>query len=125
VFPTDPTWAIWAQREAHERSLRDEPDVVREAYVAAAAQWIIWYGQSLFRQVLFTVLPDDLRAWNPGPLYPGKADLSLQRWHFWRDGFKAVATEQCGEKSASQQECKNLAAKAARLMDSLEENMTF
>lgn len=59
----------------------------------AAAQWILWYGQILFNQVLFPgdVSSEDLQHWTSGPLYYGKNGLDLQRWHFWRDGFNAVA----------------------------------
>lgn len=63
--------------------------------------------------------------WAPGPLYGGKAHLTLNRWHFWRDGYRAVAS--CGKEKEKgySQECKSVAAKAAALMDALEENMTF
>ena len=39
IFRADPTWAIWAQREAHEIG-RKEHGSVRDGYVLAAAQWI-------------------------------------------------------------------------------------
>lgn len=128
IFCTDPTWAIWAQRGAHEGWLNDEDeDKFHDIYVLAAAQWILWYGQSFFKQVLSPgdVTLDDLQCWSPGPLYDGKRFLSLHRWHFWRDSFKAVACgEQGGEKGLGQ-ECMTVAAKAADMMDSLEKNMTF
>ena len=126
IFPTNPTWAIWAQREAHE-TRREGQGSFHDVYVSAAAQWILLYGQSFFKQVLFPgdVSSDDLRLWNPGPLYDGKAYLSLQRWHFWRDGFNAVASDEKEEEKGFGQECKMVAAKAAEMMDSLEKNMTF
>lgn len=144
IFRTDPTWAIWAMREAFEKlQQKEEPD--GDTCVLSAAQWILWYGQSLFKQVLYPCdTPDDLRPWNPGPLYRGKAELSLHRWHFWKNGFKAVASSRTGEEKAHgwrdhfkaaasggkekgsySQECIKVAAKAASIMDSLEENMTF
>ncbi|KAI9837081.1 MAG: hypothetical protein M1819_000730 [Sarea resinae] len=127
IFRTDHTWAIWAQRDALENPQEDQ-GVIRDAYVLAAAQWILWYGQSLFKQVLShgEVSPKDLQYWKPGPLYNGKADLSLHRWHFWRDAFAAVASsETIEEKGGYGQECKNVSAKVAAMMDSLEQNMTF
>jgi hypothetical protein len=65
--------------------------------------------------------------WSPGPLYHGKAHLTLDRWHFWRDGYKAVASsgKEEDEKKWYSQECKDVAAKAAAMMDALEKNMTF
>ena len=39
IFRADPTWAIWAQREANEIG-RKEHGSVRDGYVLAAAQWI-------------------------------------------------------------------------------------
>ena len=182
IFSTDPLWAIWTQREAHEDRRRSEfpgqdQDCVRDAYVMAAAQWILWYGQTLFKQLLSPRKTSDknYQYWEPGPTHNGKALLSLHQWHFWRDGFRAVAswskrkkprsnhkatlslhrwhfwrdgfravasghTEEKGEKKGEKkekienceeaqkgysQECKNLAMRAANLMDSLEQNMTF
>ena len=121
---TSPTWAIWAQREAHERGV--EVDVsLRAPYLLAAAQWILLYGQALYKQVL---CPEDVsavnsRLWKPGSLYHGGADLSLHRWHFWRDSFRAAAagTEEKGFDS----ECQIWAARAADMMDALERNMAF
>ena len=127
IFGTSPTWAIWAQRDAHEGlpAYTENEKIPKEIYVLAGAQWIFWYGQSFFKQVQFPgeVSSSDLQAWTPGPLYDGKAHLTLDRWHFWRDGYKSVAI---GDKEDGySQECKIVAAKAAALMDSLERNMTF
>ena len=68
---------------------------------------------------------DDLQASKPGPLYPGKAGLSLDRWHFWHEGFKAVAREGDGGKNAYGEECVKVAVRAANIMGVLQENMTF
>lgn len=127
IFRTDPTWAIWAQREAHEEKRLEEPGLIRDEYMMAAAQWILWYGQTFFKQVLFSreVSLDTLRSWSPGPLYDGTRFLSLHRWHFWRDGFNAVASGEKEDEKGFGQECKVVAAKAAAMMDSLEKNMTF
>lgn len=126
IFRTDPTWAIWAQREAHEKRLEGLGSV-RDEYVLAAAQWILWYGQSFFKQVLFSgeVSLDEMRSWSPGPLYDGTKFLSLHRWHFWRDQYKAVASGEKEDEKGFGQECKIVAAKTAELMDWLEKNMTF
>ena len=127
-FSTDPTWAIWPQSDEHETDQEDQEDQgsIRDAEMLAAAQWILWYGQSFLKQILFRedVSTDTLQMWSPGPLYDGKSFLSLHRWHFWRDSFSAVASEEKREKGFGQ-ECKTVAGKAADLMDSLEKNMTF
>ena len=142
VMRTRPTWAIWAQREAHEEGRLKEDAALREVPVMAAAQWIFWYGQSFFKQVLYPgdVTSKDLQHWTPGPLYHGKNYLDLQRWHFWRDGFNAVAASSSssslsggkgGEKGNATgeegygDECRRLAKKAANIMDALEREMTF
>jgi len=129
VIHTSPTWAIWAQRDAFEgrEPYRERPGVPDDIYILAAAQWILWYGQSIFKQVLFPgeVSSDHLRKWNPGPLYDGKAHFTLHRWHFWRVGYNAVASSEKEKKKGYSQECKNVAAKAAAMMDALEKNMTF
>lgn len=128
---TDPTWAIWALREAHEEICKEEGkfrQLVRDELILAAAQWILWYGQSLFKQILFQgdVDPDDLvKSWCPGELYRGEGGLSRGRWRFWRDGFGAVAAWGGGEKEGYGEECVRVAARAAEIMEALEENMTF
>ena len=131
ILSTDPTWSIWAQRDAHEGDARipkKESGIIRGAYVMAAAQWIFWYGQSLFKQVLYPgdISGTELQHWMPGPLYDGKASLSLHRWHFWRDRFEAVASEATDKKRGKgvSQECKTMAMRAAKLMDALEQSMT-
>ena len=101
---------------------------MRQYYVLAAAQWILWYGQSFFKQVLF--LDDEnikhSRAWSPGPLYSGTSALSLHRWRFWKESFRTVALAgKDEEKGGYGQECRTVAAKAADMMDSLEKNMMF
>ena len=128
IVHTSPLWAIWAQRDAHEGRgpYTEEDGVPSEIYVLAAAQWILWFGQSFFKQVLFPgdLSPDDLRMWSPGPLYNGKAHLTLDEWHFWRDGYNAIASSGKEDKGYTP-ECKNVAAKVAAIMDALEQNMTF
>ncbi|KAI9842659.1 MAG: hypothetical protein M1838_003050 [Thelocarpon superellum] len=100
TFCTDPSWAIWAQRNAHEtgtrHSGRDDEERGHEAYVMAAARWILLYRQSVFKQVRsppIDVSAHDLRAWSPGLLYHGPVTppLSLARWHVWRDSFRTEA----------------------------------
>jgi len=124
IFRTDPTWAIWAQREAHE-NIPAEEFSIHAAYVLAAAQWILWSGQSLFKQVIVTgdVSPRELQFWTPGPLYGVDSQLSLRRWRFWKDGFSNVAFSGEKEEKALVQECNKVAAKASQLMDSLERSM--
>jgi hypothetical protein len=90
IVATDPTYAISAMRRA-------------------------------FKQILYPGdIRDDLRPWSAGPLYDGKPLLTLHRWHFWKDGFKAIE----GEDERSD-ECKRVAAKAADLMACIEKNLTF
>ncbi|KAL8831639.1 MAG: hypothetical protein Q9191_000753 [Dirinaria sp. TL-2023a] len=124
IIRTNPNWAIAAMREAHEESLEAKADV-RDALVMAAAQWIFWYGQSLFKQVICPgdVSEIDLRQWRPGPLYDGKAELSLRRWHFWKDSFNNIDFAGSEKALGFGPECKDVAVKAAQLMESRELNM--
>lgn len=126
IVPTNPTWFIWVQRDAHETPI-EEQGSVRDAYILGAAQWVFWCGQSFFKQILYPgeISTDELRKWSPGPFYSGQTFLSLQRWRFWRDSFNAVACKEKEEENGYSEECKTVAGKAANLMDSLEENMMF
>ena len=87
----------------------------------------MWYGRSLFAQVLVPgdVSSDDMRKWRPGPLYNGTASITLARWHFWRDGFRAAAAGESEKATGLDRECQMVANKAAAMMDSLEVCMTF
>lgn len=73
--------------------------------VAAAAEWIIHGGDSLFDEISetrFELAMDDRngeegnegthqRQQTPvGPLYKGKAGCSLDRWRFWKQRFGEV-----------------------------------
>jgi Protein of unknown function (DUF3632) len=120
IWPTDSTYAIWALRDALETNHKN--GTIRDSYILAGAQWILWYGQSLIKQVLFhgDVSSNDLQKWQPGPLYNGKPLLDLPRWRFWKDGFRAIT----GEEGVSD-ECKIVAGKVAEMMDSFEKNLTF
>ena len=125
-FPHQSTWVIWEQREAHETP-REKQDSMCDIYVLAAAQWILSYGQSFFKQALFPrdVNSDNLRLWKPGPRYDGNARVSFQRCHFWRDRFIAEAPGERRRKKGRGEECMVVAAKAAESMDSSERSRTF
>jgi hypothetical protein len=120
-----PLFAIWAMRDAFEYNPDDEKypfEGIQDQKVLAAAQHILWNGQSLFKQVMYPgdVSSDDMQSWEPEPLYDGKPLLSLDRWRFWSRGFQAAAGN-----SALGDECRSVARKAANTMDSLEQSMMF
>ena len=127
IFRADPTWPLWAQRDAHEGgSKRGE----HETLVLAAAQWILWSGQSFYKHLLFPGEAKDRWGWNPGKLYDGSRDrdvFSLRRWHFWRDGFRAAAegTDLMVDEKGAGREVMEVSRRAAEIMDALEKNMTF
>ena len=127
IIHTSPLWAIWAHRDAHEGrpNYTKESGVPDEIYLLAAAQWILWYGQSLFKQVIFAgeIFSDDLQMQAPGPYYDGKAYLTIHRWRFWKDGYIKVAAS--GKEEGYSQEYKDVAAKAVALMNAFENNMMF
>lgn len=106
VFGCDPTYAIWAMRFALETDLSSKDKEVRSTFVLGAAQWILWYGQSLFKLTsqpdLFEGASNEWKGWEPGPLYHGKASLFLDRWQFWKRRFGDIinggdVTEECRE----------------------------
>lgn len=74
------------------------------------------YGQFFSLKVQYPekLTSDDLRCFAPGPLYLGKAHLSLDRWRFWRNGYDAVAGER-HEVKGIVRECRLVAAKAVQL----------
>jgi hypothetical protein len=82
-------FALWQVRYALEEETKYPED--KDCRVAAAAQWIIHSGQSIFRMIL---TPDDLspgsKALLPGRLYDGEAGYSLHRWRFWKERLKGL-----------------------------------
>jgi hypothetical protein len=94
---------------------------MRDQQVIAAAQYILWDGQELFKHVLCPDSIEDTKNWEPGLLYFGDASLSLKRWRFWKDGFRKAA----GEDSGLSDECRKVSTRAATLMEALEARMIF
>lgn len=89
-----------------------------------AAQLILWYGQGLFNLIL---LPEELE---PEPDYTvprwlgaepdARGPLTLKTWLVWREGFLDAS-----ESSDYGAECREVAKKAANIMDTLQKSMTF
>ena len=122
ILEAEPTWAIWSLREAHEDREREADP---SACVLAAAQWIRWWGQGLFQQVLCPEPRDTTRkkAWYAGPRWTGDADLTIQRWRFWRDEFRTIANGTWDGEHIYTEECKTVSAKTAGIMQALEDGM--
>lgn len=95
------TWsgfALWTMRDALEASHEKESSTVHEACIMTAAQWILWDGQGLFNAS---------KSWNK--------DVTRKKWQAWKKEFiKAASSGQFG------QECRVVAAKAAKRMDALD-----
>jgi hypothetical protein len=117
----------WAFEERKRRSEPWEQDYD----VMAAAQWIIWNGQALFKAIIYTEgdgddvknngssvahywqLGDDLKG---SPMTP----CSIERWRFWKTSFEAVQSD-----PDAMDECKMVSSRAADLMGSIERSMLF
>lgn len=82
-----------------------ESHAVRDAWVLGAAQWIIWGGQGLFKQVVLPV---------------SDGQITMKEWKEWKANFyMVVASEKYGE------ECISAANRAVDIMDALEKGMSF
>ena len=120
--------AIWALRYAFEQPNKQEVyENVKDIYISGAAQWILWYGQRLFQSLMFSgeVTRDQLKSWQPGPLYIGKPGLSIHRWRFWQNAFLKVASGHDEGEKGHGEECRSLALRAADIMGALERSMSF
>lgn len=123
-----PTFAVWEMRDAFEteRGGKDEGQgKIHQYHVMAAAQWILWDGQEIFKYMVnpLPISDVDARLWRLGDgcTLSSVPVVSLARWQFWKEGFKAAGAGG-GEGS---HECKDLAGRAAALMDAIEQSMTF
>ncbi|KAL3476732.1 hypothetical protein BJX99DRAFT_258066 [Aspergillus californicus] len=125
IHPYRPSSAIQTLRSAFEERMEDEEDYfqgMKDQSILAAAQYILWSGNELFKAVSYAgdVEESDQGAWHPGPLYDGDWTLNLQRWRFWKGGFEAaVQDESLGE------EARDVADRAAKLMGVFESTLVF
>ncbi|KAL2841845.1 hypothetical protein BJY01DRAFT_236210 [Aspergillus pseudoustus] len=125
VFSNHPTFMIWTMRSAFEENPEDDPEYfagMKDQCILAAAQYILWSGQEQFKRISFIgdVNPSTLQDWKPGPLYEGDTGFTLDRWRFWKAGFRAAA-----EDSGVGAEARDVAGKAAGLMDAFENSLLF
>jgi hypothetical protein len=126
--------ALFAMRVAFDTGDATDasyPQEVRDGYVLAPAQWILWSGQMLFKTLLFGPAVWDVEAQRWVSVPRGlktdtsadgkpKYQSSLDRWRFWRDCFETAS--RCDARSG---ECRAVAARAVLLMNALEESMAF
>ncbi len=106
-------FCLWTMRDAFRTSSPSSLDeAVFSCYIAAAAQWIIHSGQTLFQIVRFREKTSDT---------PGAEQLDLNNWRLWKNGFREAGKMEHGIKVESKQ----LAVNAADLMDVLERTMLW
>jgi Protein of unknown function (DUF3632) len=99
-----------------------ESPAERDAWVLGAAQWILWYGQGLFKLILWPGdWYDDEKRRHEACRWPDEKwrQFTLRNWHAWRDRFRHVAGS-----DGFGYECKTVAGKAADTMDVLERGMS-
>jgi hypothetical protein len=123
VMGNSPGKSIETLRVAFEWK-KPEETWERDCNTMAAAQWIIWHGQTLFKLVIYDSPKEngERDPWWFGEAFAGPPmqPRSIERWRFWKSEFEAVEKE-----SDASEECKTLAKRAARFMASLEETMFF
>lgn len=119
-----PSYAIWEMRDAFVTDLgaNSQDRELHQCHIKAAAQWILWDGQEIFKYMAnpLPVSEGDTRLWQIGDRYTMLAvpEVSLARWRLCKEGFGAAGAEG-GDGS---QECRDLARRAAALMDAIENN---
>lgn len=125
-----PTFAVWEMRDAFEtervgKSKGQRQRQLHDYHVMAAAQWMLWDGQEIYKYMAnpLPVSDVDEKTWWLGNCCTPSSMLvvSLARWQFWKEGFKAAGAEGGGRSL----ECKDLAGRAAALMDFIEKSMSF
>ncbi|KAK7702412.1 hypothetical protein SLS64_009704 [Diaporthe eres] len=123
-----PSFAVWEMRdafEAEQSAKGEDQDQLHQYHVMAAAQWILWNGQEIYKYMAnpLPVSDVDEKTWWLGDCCTPSSMpvVSLARWQFWKEGFRAAGAER-GDGSL---ECKDLAGRAAALMDVIEKSMSF
>ncbi|OBT80655.1 hypothetical protein VF21_00499 [Pseudogymnoascus sp. 05NY08] len=118
-IPTTRT-VLYVMSRTFEGSHENETSDIRDAWIMGAAQWILWTGQSLIKLHLDPI--GQMRhkgtpIQNIEVIITTKP-ITLQMWHTWTSEFrKASESDQFGE------ECRDVAKRAADLMEALEKAM--
>ncbi|MCO5559013.1 hypothetical protein L7F22_012604 [Adiantum nelumboides] len=74
------------------RSMR--ANCCRMSMSPAAATWILEAGHLMYELAVKAQPPDNIqRAANGGSLWAGRIWYSLERWAFWKQGFRAVMAQ--------------------------------
>lgn len=118
------TDAVKTLNQAFSISEREgEPAAVQDAWVLGAAQWILWYGQGLFKQILCSDPPLDQSPVQDEPESSkrrGSRHATMHQWAHWKAGFRGVV----GRKDTTD-ECIHVAANAVEMMEVLEKGMSI
>ncbi|KJR86524.1 uncharacterized protein SPSK_02563 [Sporothrix schenckii 1099-18] len=118
--PPGPGFDIF--RDLFETDKQYSSAFVKNTLVKGAAQWVLWNGHGMFSYILYDQDGDGrfvAKVGNAAGLPPFQA-RSVERWRYWASKFEEVGTW-----SDATDECKDLAARAARIMHALAENMVF
>ncbi|OJJ51771.1 hypothetical protein ASPZODRAFT_163556 [Penicilliopsis zonata CBS 506.65] len=113
----DIIYAIWNFRELlEEEAAYKHNAALYSASMAGASVWIIYAGQSLFKEVVHSPRASSLNetSWRTGTLYDGPI-LGFPRWSFWRKTLDAAR-----ESPRVGDDTRVLTQKAVELMDVLE-----
>lgn len=112
--------ALRTMRRAFEESHEKESTEIQDAWVMGTAQWILWTGQSLIKLHLDPIgrfRHKGTPIQNIDVIITTKP-ISLDMWHTWMNEFrKAAESDEFGE------ECREVAKRAANLMEVLEKSM--
>jgi hypothetical protein len=104
-------FGAWALREAFE-STSATYFAALNCHISAAAQWIICSGQTIFRDILVPPEPDTL------PQRGGDQTWTMESWRKWKSSFLNASI-----KVTLYEESRELARRAATIMDALEISM--
>lgn len=106
--------ALYVVSRTFEESHEKETSDIRDAWIMGAAQWILWSGQSLLKLNLDTI--NKIPPKSVGVIYT--KPITLDTWHTWTVECRKVAeSDEFGE------ECRDVAKRAADLMEALEKAM--
>ncbi|KAF1851739.1 uncharacterized protein K460DRAFT_401756 [Cucurbitaria berberidis CBS 394.84] len=114
-------FSIWAMREALETDYKDNAEATAvqqyDAYVPAAATWVLGMGRDLPQQEK-DLTPTDPNQGDPargGELWKGKSEFSKERWMFWKKRFTVV-----GEMKEVAEETRDVARDVVQYMERAE-----
>lgn len=121
LFLPSNDYARYAMQSAFNEDHSKDSRQIRDAWVLGAAQWVLWYGQDMFKLLMWSKETFNSKAEEKDFEAEKTRLVTLTDWKTWKMKFNDVAAGIGGHG----EECRGLAKRVAGIMSALEQGMSF